>query len=157
MWKNTQIPLSGADIIMPQYTLMLTGVTLPGEWWGWWLPLLYQSDCENWLGETFGENSLLNDWLQRLQIKIILALVSLLIFTRKEHKLKFSCRKFIIFQVQRIFCQLRNYCFARGEFWSINLVTVVIIQESFQDCNLLFPCLTFCSRSRYLSREFSKA
>ena len=75
---------------------------------------------------------------RRLQIKIMLALVSLLIFTRKEHKLKFSCRKFIIFQVQRIFTELQNYCFTRREFGSINLLAVVILKESFKTLKLTF-------------------
>ena len=41
--------------------------------------------------------------------------VTTLIFAIKDHKLKFSCRKFIIFQVQRIFSELRNYLFARRD------------------------------------------
>ena len=75
---------------------------------------------------------------KRLQIKIMLALVSLLIFTRKEHKLKFSCRKFIIFQVQRIFTELQNYCFTRREFESINLLADVLIKESFKTVTYFF-------------------
>ena len=75
---------------------------------------------------------------RRLQIKITLALVSLLIFTRKEHKLKFSCRKFIIFQVQRIFSELQNYCFTRREFRSINLMAVVITKHYFNIVTYFF-------------------